>query len=86
MIQESGLITHVLAGHDHCNNSMIDYEGVRLMFACKTGAGCYWQSAMSGGTVISIDSNGIKDVYHEYVDTSHIIADRGVKEFEYEWK
>jgi len=86
MLKESDLITHVLAGHDHCNNFIIDHEGIRLIFACKTGAGCYWQSAMSGGTVIAINSNGIKDVYHELVDTSHITEGKNIKEFEYEWK
>lgn len=86
IIKKSGLITHVLAGHDHCNNFIVDYEGIKLMFACKTGAGCYWQSAMSGGTVITIDSNGIRDVHHEFVDTSHITEGKGIKEFEYEWK
>ena len=86
MIKKSGLITHVLAGHDHCNNFMIDHEGVRLMFACKTGAGCYWQSAMSGGTVITIGSEGIKDVHHEFVDATHLTVGKDIKEFEYEWK
>jgi len=86
IIKESGLITHVLAGHDHCNNFIVDHEGIKLMFACKTGAGCYWQSAMNGGTVITIDSNGIRDVHHEFVDTSHITEGKGIKEFEYEWK
>lgn len=85
MLKKSGLITHVLAGHDHCNNFMVDYEGIKLMFACKTGAGCYWQSAMSGGTVLTVDSNGIKDVHHEFVNTAHIIEGKGVKEFVYEW-
>lgn len=85
MLKSSELITHVLAGHDHCNNFMVDHEGIRLMFACKTGAGCYWQSAMSGGTVIAIGSDGIRDVYHEFVDTSHITAGKSIHEFVYNW-
>ena len=86
MLKESGLITHVLAGHDHCNNFMVEHEGFQLMFASKTGAGCYWQSAMSGGTVITIGSDGIREVHHELVDTSHLTAGKNIKEFEYEWK
>ncbi len=86
IIKENGLITHVLAGHDHCNNFIVDHDGIKLMFACKTGAGCYWQSAMNGGTVITIDSNGIRDVHHEFVDTSHLTMGKNIKEFVYEWK
>ena len=85
MIHHSGLITHVLAGHDHSNNFMIDYEGVRLMFAAKTGAGCYWKEKLNGGTVIRINSSGIYDTYHEMVDVSHITAGQNIPEFKYDW-
>lgn len=85
VIKKSDLITHVLAGHDHCNNFMVDYEGVKLMFACKTGPGCYWQSAMNGGTIISIDSNGISDVHHQFVDVTHLLKGTNIKDFEYQF-
>jgi len=85
VIKKSGLITHVLAGHDHCNNFMVDYEGVKLMFACKTGPGCYWQSAMNGGTIISIDSNGINNVHHQFVDVTHLLEGTNIKDFEYQF-
>lgn len=85
VLKESGLITHVLAGHDHCNNFMVDYEGIRLMFACKTGPGCYWQKAMNGGTIITINSNGIKEAHHEFVDVNHLVEGTGIKDFEYTW-
>jgi len=85
MIQGTDFITHVLAGHDHCNNFMIDYEGVKLMFACKTGPGCYWQSAMNGGTIITIGDNGIKDVHHQFVNVTHLVEGKGINEFVYSW-
>lgn len=85
VIKDSGLITHVLAGHDHCNNFIVDYEGIKLMFACKTGPGCYWQSAMNGGTIITIGSDGIKDVHHDIVDVTHLVEGTGIKDFEYNW-
>lgn len=85
MIHNSGLITHVLAGHDHSNNFMIDYEGVRLMFAAKTGSGCYWNEKLNGGTVIRINSDGIYDAHHEFVNVSHITKDSDILEFKYEW-
>ncbi len=85
VLQETGLINHVLAGHDHCNNFMIEHEGIKLMFACKTGPGCYWQSAMNGGTVITIGDDGIEDVHHEFVDISHLTKGKNLQEFVYNW-
>lgn len=78
MVRESGLITHILAGHDHTNNWMIDYEGVKLMFAAKTGAGGYWQEKLNGGTVIKINENGIYDAYHEFVNVSHFTIGKNI--------
>lgn len=86
MIHRSGLITHVLAGHDHSNNFITDHEGIRLMFAAKTGAGCYWKEKQNGGTVIRINSDGITNVHHEFIDVSHITEGKNIKEFEYDWK
>ena len=86
MIRKTKLITHVLAGHDHSNNFMTDYEGIRLMFAAKSGAGCYWQEKLNGGTVIRINSDGICDAHHEFVNVSHLTQDERVTEFKYDWK
>lgn len=85
MVKNTEFISHVLAGHDHCNNFMIDYQGVRLMFACKTGPGCYWQSTMNGGTVITVGDNGIQDVHHDFVDVTHLVEGKGLHEFVYNW-
>lgn len=84
-IKDNRLISHILVGHDHCNNFMIDYDGVRLMFACKTGPGCYWQSAMNGGTVITIGAEGIQNAYHEFVDVTHLTEGKNLHEFVYNW-
>lgn len=86
MIQQSSLITHVLAGHDHSNNFKILHEGIQLMFAAKTGAGCYWKEKLNGGTVIKIDNNGIRDTYHEFVDVSHLTEGKNITEFSYDWQ
>ena len=85
VLKETDLINHVLAGHDHCNNFMIEHEGIMLMFACKTGPGCYWQSAMNGGTITSIGADGIKDVHHELIDVKHLVEGKGITEFVYNW-
>lgn len=72
-VKEKGITKHIVAGHDHVNNWMIRYEGVQLIFALKTGAGCYWEPAINGGTVLKINKDGVYETQHEYVDISHII-------------
>lgn len=67
-ILEGGTTKTVVAGHCHTDNFVINYKGVKLAFALKTGPGCYWKPDLNGGTVIKIDSNGVKDLYHEYVN------------------
>ncbi len=57
----------VLAGHDHVNNFMIRYRGVRLIYALKTGAGCYWDPRLNGGTVLRIDGRGAVSAEHCFV-------------------
>lgn len=69
-IKKGGTTKTVLAGHCHVNNFFINYEGVRLGFSLKTGPGCSWRPYLNGGTVLKIDTNGVKDIYHEYVDVT----------------
>lgn len=57
----------VIAAHDHVNNFVINYRGVKLAYALKTGIGCYYNEDLNGGTVVKINENGIYDLYHEYV-------------------
>lgn len=73
LICELGSTKHVVCGHDHVNNYVIKYRGVKLIFSLKAGAGCYWSSSLNGGTVLRITENGVADVYHQYVDVSEII-------------
>ena len=73
VLKKSKIVRHVLAGHDHVNNWMISYEGIKMIYGLKTGAGCYWNKLLNGGTVFKINSNGVYNVYHEYVDVSSII-------------
>ena len=64
---------NVLVGHDHVNCFSVPYNGIRLTFAIKTGAGCYWTSELNGGTTLTIDSDGNATVAHQIVDVSHLI-------------
>ena len=67
-VKRTGIVKHILAGHDHINNWIIRYDGIRMIYALKTGAGCYWEPSLNGGTVIKIGTDGVTAVYHEYVD------------------
>ena len=71
-ILEHGITRHVIAGHDHVNNWIIEHEGIKFIYALKTGPGCYWNSVLNGGTVLKINSDGVYSVYHEYVDVNTI--------------
>ena len=49
--------THMFAGHDHNNNFVADYNGVKLCYMTKSSYNCYFSSKTLGGTVITIDEN-----------------------------
>ena len=69
-VKELGSTKHIIVGHDHVNNWMIPYEGVQLIYALKTGPGCYWEPELNGGTAIRITSDGVADVHHEFVEVN----------------
>ena len=71
--KDIGIIKHLVAGHEHVNNFMINYEGIKMIYALKIGAGCYWNPILNGGTVITINENGVKSVEHEYVKVEHLL-------------
>ena len=71
---ESNHTKNVLVGHDHKNCFSINYKGVRLTFAVKTGAGCYWTHEMNGGTTLTVNKNGTK-VEHHFIDVSSLLGE-----------
>ncbi len=73
LIYKLGSTKNIVCGHDHINNWVVKYKGVRFIFATKTGSGCYWEPQINGGTVISINENGVVSVNHEYVDVSELL-------------
>ena len=75
IIRDLGSTKHVIVGHDHVNNWMINYEGVKLIYGLKAGAGCYWNPILNGGTVLAIGDTGVRDVYHEFVDVSTLLEE-----------
>ena len=68
LLQEYGSTKNVLCGHDHVNDYSIPYHGIRLTYTLKTGSGCYWRPELSGGTTLSIASDGSAVVEHHFVD------------------
>ncbi len=73
LISELGSTKTVICGHNHINNWVSEYFGVRFVFATKTGCGSYWEPDINGGTVISVNDNGVNSVHHEYVDVSDLL-------------
>lgn len=67
MIKALGSTKNVFAGHDHTNCASILYEGVRLTYALKTGDRCYWKEGLSGGTKMTVSSDGNTQVEHVYI-------------------
>lgn len=47
--------THLFAGHDHNNNFVADYEGVKLCYMTKSSYNCYFSGKTLGGTVLTLD-------------------------------
>ncbi|MGM9625633.1 MAG: metallophosphoesterase family protein [Eubacteriales bacterium] len=73
VIRGLGSTKYVIAGHDHVNNWMIRYQGVRLVYSLKAGNGCYWNPILNGGTVLRIGDSGIIGAEHEFVDVSDLL-------------
>lgn len=49
--------THILAGHDHNNNFIAEYKGMKVGYATKSTYNCYFKSGMTGSTILTIDKN-----------------------------
>lgn len=49
--------SHIFVGHDHNNNFIADFQGVKLSYATKSSYNCYFKGGLTGGTLITIDKN-----------------------------
>lgn len=49
--------TYMFAGHDHNNNFVSDFNGVKLCYMTKSSYNCYFSAKTLGGTVITVDAN-----------------------------
>ena len=68
VITELGSTKHIVCGHDHINNFVVNYKGVKFIYGLKTGAGCYWEPILNGGTVLNITESGVSEVWHQYIN------------------
>lgn len=62
-----GSTEQFVAGHDHTNNFSVMYQGIRLTYGLKVGAGCYWDAKLNGGTTLTLASDGHITVAHHYI-------------------
>ncbi len=66
LIKELESTTHIFCGHDHINNSSIEYEGVRLTYCLKTGPSSYSDKDRQGATLVTI-KDGTNEVVIEHI-------------------
>ena len=74
VIRDCGSTKHIVSGHNHINNFVINYNGIKLIFSLKCGAGGYWRSALNGGTVLTVNSDGISGTRHEFVNVEQFLT------------
>ncbi|MBO5649781.1 MAG: metallophosphoesterase [Clostridia bacterium] len=71
LLRTLGHTKNAVCGHCHENNMSVLFEGIRYTHGLKTGGGAnsYWNFdfGQNGGTVIRVASDGVTDLYHEYV-------------------
>ncbi len=55
----------IICGHEHINNFVVDYEDVIFCYTMKTGTGSYHDTALNGGTIITISGAEKPTVKHQ---------------------
>lgn len=68
LCQELGSTKTIIVGHDHYNDYHVNYNGIKLAYAVKSGFGSYWDDTMIGGTTITINAEGNADTVNHYYD------------------
>lgn len=60
MLENNG--THMFVGHDHANNFIAEYKGMKIGYATKSSYNCYFKSGVTGGTLLTVsDNNEVKE-------------------------
>jgi len=66
-IKMSGNTKYIFCAHDHMNDFSIEYEGIRLTYMMKLGKSSGYQPGFSGGSVITVNSDGISRIVHKTI-------------------
>lgn len=64
-VKASGTTKYIFCGHDHLNDASMMYEGIRMSYNMKLGFGSGFKWGFNGGTLITLNSNGIKNISHK---------------------
>ncbi len=70
LCRDLGSTKNIICGHEHTNCFAIDYKGINLVYAMKTGYGCYWEHKTHGGTTLTVKSSGETKINQHYIDPS----------------
>lgn len=65
-LKQQGSTKAIFVGHDHINDSSIEYEGIRLTYGVKLGSYDYHDEKIQGATKITID-DGDYDVKQIFI-------------------
>jgi len=74
-VKRLGSTKTILSGHDHYNSCITVWEGIKVGYSLKTGAGAMRQRELNGGTVLKIHNGAVQRLYHENVDVSDFFAE-----------
>ena len=78
VVKELGSTKHIICGHNHRNNSSIEYEGVWHHYAVKTGVGSYYEKEVQGGKVFTLASDGTLTAENVFVDIEQFGIDYSI--------
>lgn len=54
-------------GHDHVNDLILNYQGIKLVYGIKTGKTSYFNPKIQGGNLITINADQTFDIIRIYV-------------------
>ena len=64
---ELGSTKAFIFGHDHINNLVLDYKGIKLCYGLKSGKTSYYYATMQGGNLYTITANNQLKIDRIYV-------------------
>lgn len=66
-VTERGDVKAMVFGHDHTNDFMFNYCGVKLCGASTVSPLCYWNEEVAGARVFVLHEDGTTDTYMSYL-------------------